>query len=99
MEGKGVHNTDTLLRDAEVRTCKVPLGFVSGALSPFFVEHEKGCAQKDAWQPYCARTRDMRWRDQLGSNNMRGRLNGTIRDREKVSRGPKKQDTAMSAEL
>ena len=31
----------------------------------------------------------MRRRDQLGSNNIRGRLNETIRDREKVSGGAK----------
>ena len=86
-DNKFQHNTDSLLGMTKRQAGKIPRQFITDSLQAY---------QKSSRRIFGRNTNHMRHIHLKGDkNNKMERLNGEIRDREKVFRGLKHIDTAM----
>ena len=87
-DNKFQHNVDSLLGMTKRQAGKIPRRFITDGLQAY---------QKSSRRIFCRNTNRMRHIHLKGdkNNNKMERLNGEIRDREKVFRGLKRIDTAM----
>ena len=91
-ESKDKHDARNLLRMAKEVTGKKPMTFITDGLATY---HE--AYKKEFWTLKGPRTEHIRHITLRGdrNNNKMERMNGEIRDREKVMRGLKKTDTEI----
>ena len=87
-ETKFQHNADTLLQLTKLQAGKNPRNFITDGL-PAYMKSSKKVFGKDTHH-----TRHIHLKGDKNNNKME-RLNGSIRDREKVFRGLKKIDTSI----
>ena len=85
------HNADNLLRLTKLQAGKTPRNFITDGLPAYM---------KSSKKVFCKKTNHVRHIHISGkrdrdNNNRQERLNGEIRDREKVFRGLKKMDTPI----
>ena len=90
-ETKFQHNADTLLKLTKKKMGKAPAHFVTDGLSAYMKSSKKVFGKKTTHIRHI-HISDKRDKD---NNNKMERLNGEIRDREKVFRGLKKMDTPL----
>ncbi len=90
-DNKFQHNADNLLRMAKQQSGKSPRNFITDGL-PAYAKSSKKVFGKDTNHVKHIHLAGKRDRD---NNNKMERLNGKIRDHEKVLRGLKKMDTAI----
>ena len=89
------HNADTLLEKTKIKIGKTPAHFVTDGL-PTYMKSSKKVFGKKTHHTANAGIRSKKTGQNFHpSNNKMERLNGEIRDREKVFRGLKKMDTAI----
>ena len=87
-ETKFQHNADNLLRMTKLQAGKVPRNFITDGLPAYMKSSKKVFGKKTNHIRHIHLKGDM-------NNNKMERLNGEIRDREKVFRGLKKMDTPI----
>ena len=87
-ETKFQHNADTLLESTKLQAGKTPKNFITDGLPAYMKSSKKVFGKKTNHVRHIHLKGDM-------NNNKMERLNGEIRDREKVFRGLKKMDTAI----
>ena len=90
-DNKFKHNADSLLDMTKKQTGKSPRNFITDGL-PAYAKSSKRIFDKKTNHVRHIHLAGKRDKD---NNNKRERLNGEIRDREKVFRGLKKMDTAI----
>jgi transposase-like protein len=91
-DSKDKHDARNLLRMAKEATGKKPMIFITDGLPAYHDAYKK-----EFWTQKAPRTehiRHIRLRGDMNNNKME-RMNGEVRDREKVLRGLKKADSAM----
>jgi len=89
------HNARTLLKMGKERTGKIPKVFVTDGLPAY-----NDAFKKEFWtrkNPRTKHVKEIHLRNQIANNNIQERLNGEFRDREKVFRGLKKDDSPAIA--
>jgi transposase-like protein len=91
-DSKDKHDARNLLRMAKEATGKQPMTFITDGLPAYHDAYKK-----EFWTHKVPRTEHVRHITIRGyhNNNKMERMNGEIRDREKVLRGLKKDDSAM----
>ena len=82
------HNADNLLQLTKLQAGKVPRNFITDGLPAYMKSSKKVFGEKTNHVRHIHLKGDM-------NNNKMERLNGEIRDREKVFRGLKKMDTPI----
>ena len=87
-ETKFQHNADNLLRMTKLQAGKIPRNFITDGLPAYMKSSKKVFGKKTNHVRHIHLKGDM-------NNNKMERLNGEIRDREKVFRGLKKMDTPI----
>ena len=87
-ETKFQHNADNLLELTKLQAGKVPRNFITDGLPAYMKSSKKVFGKKTNHVRHIHLKGDM-------NNNKMERLNGEIRDREKVFRGLKKMDTPI----
>ena len=75
----------------------VPSVFVTDGLPSYNKAFEQEYAPKNDFQKPSKHIRDIHFKHQLSNNNIQERLNGEFRDREKIFRGLKKDDSSAVA--
>jgi transposase-like protein len=91
-DSKDKHDARTLLRMAKEATGKKPMTFITDGLPAYHDAYKK-----EFWTLKGPRTEHIQHITLKGdrNNNKMERMNGELRDREKVLRGIKKEDSAM----
>ena len=91
-QSKDRHDARKLLQIAKQVTGKKPMTFITDGLATYHDAYKK-----EFWTQKAPRTEHIRHITIRGdhNNNKMERMNGEIRDREKVLRGLKKEDSAM----
>ena len=87
------HDARTLLKMGKEKTGKRPKTFVTDGLPAY-----NDAFKKEFWtlkSPRSKHIKEIHIRNQVANNNIQERLNGEIRDREKVFRGLKKDDSSV----
>ena len=87
-ETKFQHNADTLLELTKLQAGKTPRNFITDGLSAYMK------SSKNVFGKKTNHVRHIHLKEDMNNNKME-RLNGEIRDREKVFRGLKKMDTGI----
>jgi len=87
------HNANRLLKMGKDVTKKIPSVFVTDGLPAYNKAFEQEYAPKNDFQKPSKHIRDIHFKHQLSNNNIQERLNGEFRDREKMFRGLKKDDS------
>lgn len=85
------HNARTLLKMGKEKTGKTPKIFVTDGLPAY-----NDAFKKEFWtlkNPRVKHIKEIHLKNQVANNNIQERLNGEFRDREKVFRGLKKDDS------
>lgn len=85
------HDARTLLKTGKKKTDKTPKTFITDGLPAY---HD--AFKKEFWtlrNPRSRHVKEIHLKDQMANNNIQERLNGEFRDREKVFRGLKKDDS------
>ena len=92
-DSKFKHNAQSLLKMSKNTAKKIPAIFVTDGLPAYNDAFKKEFAPKNFLHKPSKHVRDIHFKHQLSNNNIQERLNGEFRDREKVFRGLKKDDS------
>ena len=92
-DSKFKHDAQSLLKMGKAVTKKIPSVFVTDGLLAYNDAFKKEFAPKNFLHKPSKHVKDVHFRNQLANNNIQERLNGEFRDREKVFRGLKKDDS------
>jgi len=92
-DSKFQHNANNLLKMSKQVAKKTPSVFVTDGLPAYNKAFEQEYSQKNFLHKPSKHIRDIHFKHQLSNNNIQERLNGEFRDREKVFRGLKKDDS------
>lgn len=92
-DSKYRHNAQNLLKMGKQTTGKTPMTFITDGLYAYNEAFRKEFSRKQAPRPQHIRQITLNGR--LHNNNKMERLNGEIRDREKVVRGLKSKDSPL----
>lgn len=87
------HNANNLLKMGKNTVKKTPSVFVTDGLPAYNKAFKEQYAPKNFLHKPSKHIRDIHFKHQLSNNNIQERLNGEIRDREKVFRGLKKDNS------
>ena len=87
------HNANRLLKMGKDTAKKIPSVFVTDGLPAYNKAFEQEYAPKNDLQKPSKHIKDIHFKHQLSNNNIQERLNGEFRDREKIFRGLKKDDS------
>ena len=96
-DSKFKHDAQSLLKMGKQVTKKTPSVFVTDGLPAYNNAFKKAFAPKNFLHKPSKHVKDVHFRNQLANNNIQERLNGEFRDREKVFRGLKKDDSPAIA--
>ncbi len=93
VDSKFKHDAQSLLKMGKKVAKKVPSTFVTDGLPAYNDAFKKEFAPKNFLHKPSKHVKDVHFKNQLANNNIQERLNGEFRDREKVFRGLKKDDS------
>ena len=96
-DSKFKHDAQSLLKMGKEVTKKTPSVFVTDGLPAYNDAFKKEFAPKNFLHKPSKHVKDIHFKNQLANNNIQERLNGEFRDREKVFRGLKKDDSPAIA--
>ena len=92
-DSKFKHDAQSLLKMGKKVAKKIPLTFVTDGLPAYNDAFKKEFAPKNFLHKPSKHVKEVHFRNQMANNNIQERLNGEFRDREKVFRGLKKDDS------
>ncbi len=96
-DSKFKHDAQSLLKMGKDVAKKVPSVFVTDGLPAYNNAFKKEYAPKNFLHKPSKHVKEVHFKNQLANNNIQERLNGEFRDREKVFRGLKKDDSPAIA--
>ncbi len=92
-DSKFKHDAQSLLKMGKTVTKKTPSVFVTDGLPAYNDAFKKEFAPKNFLHKPSKHVKEVHFKNQVANNNIQERLNGEFRDREKVFRGLKKDDS------
>ncbi len=92
-DSKFKHDAQSLLKMGKDVTKKTPSVFVTDGLPAYNDAFKKEFAPKNFLHKPSKHIKEVHFKNQVANNNIQERLNGEFRDREKVFRGLKKDDS------